>query len=68
MLNKLLLKLHRKMQRNMDRRYLWPACKKKAGTNKTAAQIVFMMHASQDKAWTTDFTTNEILEKIRELE
>jgi hypothetical protein len=53
----------RKRQRNIDIKILWPACKKQALTL-DMARNVFIVHAMDDPAWTTDFTEAEILKFI----
>lgn len=53
----------RKRQRNTDLEILWPACKRKALTLHQAHQV-FIVHALNDSAWTTDFTESEILKFI----
>lgn len=60
-------KWHRKRQRKIDLRILWPQCKKLANS-KDIARRAFYYHAMNDEAWFKDFTNEEIFKICKELE
>ena len=54
-----ILRYWRKLQRRTDMNTLWPACKEHA-KDLTHARIAFYMHASNDPAWTKDYTDDDL--------
>lgn len=57
----------RAILRKHDLEILWPAFKKHAQTL-DQAKAGFMIHASNDPAWTTDYTEEELVSFIDKLE
>ena len=53
-------------QRATDMSTLWPACKEHA-KNLDHAKAAFYMHASNDTAWTKDYTKQELIEFVDQL-
>lgn len=53
----------RRRQREIDARILWPSCAN-ATPSLDMAKAAFMLHATNDPAWTTDYTDPEIIEIV----
>lgn len=54
-----LFKYWRTTQRATDMSTLWPACKEHANSL-DEARMAFYMHASNDTAWTKDYTDDDL--------
>jgi hypothetical protein len=59
-------KYWRATQRATDISTLWPACKKHA-KDMDNAKSAFYMHASNDEAWTKDYTEDELITFVNKL-
>lgn len=59
-------KYWRKLQRATDMDTLWPACKEHA-ESLDQAKAAFYLHASNDGAWTRDYTEQELIEFVGKL-
>jgi len=68
-MNNLLLyiKWWRKWCRRTDLTVLWPTIKQEA-VNMTEARIAFAWHCYHDKAWTRDYSDDEIFALVEGLE
>lgn len=56
----------RQRQRATDMDILWPACKEHAGTLEHA-RAAMMVHCMNDSAWTTDYTEEDLIVFIGQL-
>ncbi len=63
---RMLGRLWRKRQRQLDMKLLWPACVNRSPDVDTA-KIMFAAHALHDPAWTKDLTHDQIVCTINEL-
>lgn len=61
-----LFKWWRAMQRRTDMSTLWPTCVKYSD-DLDHARAAFYFHASNDPAWTKDYTEQELIEFTRQL-
>jgi hypothetical protein len=61
-----ILRYWRKLQRRTDMNTLWPACKEHA-KSLDHARVAFYAHASNDTAWTKDYTADELMDFISQL-
>jgi len=57
----------RAMQRRTDMTTLWPACKQYA-KDLDDAKMAFFWHASQDPAWTTDYSEDDLMHFVDRLQ
>jgi len=62
-----LLKWWRATQRSTDLTTLWPVCKQHA-RDIDHARAAFFMHAVNDTAWTRDYSEDEIIARVSELQ
>ena len=56
----------RNCRRSIDLAILWPQCLAIA-QDLPHAQAVFMLHITNDPAWTTDYTHDELVEIVERL-
>jgi len=63
---KFLFKYWRTLQRATDMDTLWPACKQHA-EDLDHAKAAFYFHASNDTAWTKDYTKEELINFVDQL-